>query len=296
MNASVGSAAHGRGPRVAAAPQPIEADENFGSTRYAADEHDALPAEAVAASLGCGNPTAVAEPRSGERALGLGSGRRIGPHGRAYGLDMTGEMLGTHSAIVRATDSPVRPRQPGLTGPRTAPTNPPARARRHLTPNHVPLRIISSAATSHLATQVIQMPRADRTPSLSPRDWIQTPSFSTRMRPHLQERAAMTTSSDTPVLDTLAAMTLDSVERCGLPADTLILTRIAALAAMDAPPVSYLAHIDPAIETNLTAEQVQDVLVAVAPIVGTAKVMAAAANIAKALGFAIAVTEAESTK
>ncbi|MFH9969827.1 carboxymuconolactone decarboxylase family protein [Streptomyces mirabilis] len=106
----------------------------------------------------------------------------------------------------------------------------------------------------------------------------------------------MTTSSETPVLDTLAAMTLDSVERCRLPADMLILTRIAALAAMDAPPVSYLAHIDPAIETNLTAEQVQDVLVAVAPIVGTAKVMAAAANITKALGFAIAVTEAESTQ
>ncbi|MER6981179.1 arsenite S-adenosylmethyltransferase, partial [Streptomyces carpinensis] len=38
-------------------PQPVEVDENFGSTLYAADERDALPAEAVAASLGCGNPT-----------------------------------------------------------------------------------------------------------------------------------------------------------------------------------------------------------------------------------------------
>ncbi|MFD8420198.1 arsenite methyltransferase [Streptomyces sp. NPDC059466] len=83
-------------------PQPVEVDENFGSTLYAADERDALPAEAVAASLGCGNPTAVADLREGERVLDLGSGggidvllsaRRVGPTGKAYGLDMTDEML-----------------------------------------------------------------------------------------------------------------------------------------------------------------------------------------------------------
>jgi SAM-dependent methyltransferase len=83
-------------------PEPVEVDENFGSTLYAADERDTLPAEAVAASLGCGNPTAVAELREGERVLDLGSGggidvllsaRRVGPTGKAYGLDMTDEML-----------------------------------------------------------------------------------------------------------------------------------------------------------------------------------------------------------
>ncbi|MPY61504.1 arsenite methyltransferase [Streptomyces spongiae] len=83
-------------------PEPIEVDDNFGSTLYLADERDALPAEAVAASLGCGNPTAVAELREGERVLDLGSGggidvllsaRRVGPTGKAYGLDMTEEML-----------------------------------------------------------------------------------------------------------------------------------------------------------------------------------------------------------
>ncbi|MGW1808457.1 arsenite methyltransferase [Streptomyces sp. NPDC002078] len=88
-------------------PEPVEADENFGPARYATDERDALPAEAVAASLGCGNPTAVAELREGERVLDLGSGggidvllsaRRVGPTGRAYGLDMTEEML----ALARA--------------------------------------------------------------------------------------------------------------------------------------------------------------------------------------------------
>jgi alkylhydroperoxidase/carboxymuconolactone decarboxylase family protein YurZ len=99
--------------------------------------------------------------------------------------------------------------------------------------------------------------------------------------------------SETPVLDTLAAMTLDSVERCGLPASNLVLTRIAALVAMDAPEVSYLAHVGAAAESGLTADQVQDVLVAIAPIVGTARVMSAAVRITEALGFAIAVAEAE---
>ena len=103
----------------------------------------------------------------------------------------------------------------------------------------------------------------------------------------------MATSSETPVLDTLAAMTVDSIERCGLSPDMLILTRIAALAASDAPPISYAAHIDPALKTGMTAGQLQDVLVAIAPIVGTARVMTAAGNIARALGIAIAVTDAE---
>ncbi len=81
---------------------PVEVDENFGSALYAAHERATLPAEAVAASLGCGNPTAVADLHEGERVLDLGSGggidvllsaRRVGPAGKAYGLDMTEEML-----------------------------------------------------------------------------------------------------------------------------------------------------------------------------------------------------------
>ncbi|KOT33860.1 carboxymuconolactone decarboxylase [Streptomyces caelestis] len=103
----------------------------------------------------------------------------------------------------------------------------------------------------------------------------------------------MATESETPVLDTLAAMTVDSVERCGLDQETFMLTRIAALAASDAPPISYVAHIDPAVRSGVTAEKVQDVLVAIAPVVGTARVMTAAANIAKALGITIAVADAE---
>ena len=97
---------------------------------------------------------------------------------------------------------------------------------------------------------------------------------------------------DTPVLDTIADMTAASIARCGLDDDQLILVRLAALAAVDARPVSYLAHIGPSVEAGVTLEQVQDVLVAVAPIIGTARVMAAAEHIAEALGFAIAIAEA----
>lgn len=83
-------------------PRAVEVDANFGAALYDSADRDALPAEAVAASLGCGNPTAVADLRAGERVLDLGSGggidvllsaRRVGPTGKAYGLDMTDEML-----------------------------------------------------------------------------------------------------------------------------------------------------------------------------------------------------------
>jgi arsenite methyltransferase len=74
----------------------------FGAELYAALDRDQLPDTAVLASLGCGNPTAVAELHEGETVLDLGSGggidvllsaKRVGPTGKAYGLDMTEEML-----------------------------------------------------------------------------------------------------------------------------------------------------------------------------------------------------------
>src|SRR5262249_12258717 len=72
------------------------------SNLYTEGQTTELPQEAVAASLGCGNPTALAELQPGESVLDLGSGggidvllsaRRVGPTGKAYGLDMTDEML-----------------------------------------------------------------------------------------------------------------------------------------------------------------------------------------------------------
>ncbi len=77
-------------------------DKSFGASLYAVDEQGELPEAARLASLGCGNPTAVAELREGETVLDLGSGggidvllsaKRVGPTGTAYGLDMTDEML-----------------------------------------------------------------------------------------------------------------------------------------------------------------------------------------------------------
>ena len=73
---------------------------------------------------------------------------------------------------------------------------------------------------------------------------------------------------------------------------TLVLARIAALAAVDAPAASYLMHVAPALEAEVKVERVQDVLVAVAPIIGAARVLSSTWKITEALGIAIAVTEA----
>ena len=66
-----------------------------------------------------------------------------------------------------------------------------------------------------------------------------------------------------------------------------MLARIAALAAVGAPPASYLVNAGTAVDAGITLEDVQGVLIAVAPIVGTARVVIAAGNLARALGFAI---------
>ncbi len=90
------------GSDSAGAAEALEVDESFGAGLYDPADTDDLPERAVLASLGCGNPTAVADLRPGERVLDLGSGggidvllsaRRVGPTGFAYGVDMTAEML-----------------------------------------------------------------------------------------------------------------------------------------------------------------------------------------------------------
>ena len=86
----------------APAAEALEVDDRFGAALYDTDAGAQLPAEALLASLGCGNPVAVADLRPGERVLDLGSGggidvllsaRRVGPTGFAHGVDMTPEML-----------------------------------------------------------------------------------------------------------------------------------------------------------------------------------------------------------
>ena len=101
------------------------------------------------------------------------------------------------------------------------------------------------------------------------------------------------TENDTPVSDTLLAMTVASLENSDLSPRELMIARIAALVAVDAPAASYALNAVPASDSGINLDDVQDILVAVAPIVGTARVVSATANIARGLGFVIALAEAE---
>src|SRR5690348_494847 len=101
--------------RAAQAGQAIsDGDPDERCTVPGYPDADGLPEAAVRASLGCGNPVAVADLRPGETVLDLGSGggidvllsaRRVGPAGQAYGLDMTEEMLDLARASARASDA-----------------------------------------------------------------------------------------------------------------------------------------------------------------------------------------------
>ena len=98
---------------------------------------------------------------------------------------------------------------------------------------------------------------------------------------------------ETPILDLLASMTADSIEASSLDAETLMLVRIAALVAVDAPPVSYAFNLEAAGDLDIAAEQVRGVLTAVAPIVGTARVASATSKIVRALALELEVAELE---
>jgi len=99
---SEGCSEAGDGSCCAPGEAAATVEEGFGSLLYSEAERADLPAEAILASLGCGNPLAVADLHPGEIVLDLGSGggidvllssRRVGPAGKVYGLDMTDEML-----------------------------------------------------------------------------------------------------------------------------------------------------------------------------------------------------------
>ena len=99
--------------------------------------------------------------------------------------------------------------------------------------------------------------------------------------------------TESRVLDTIAAMNLASLEQVtGLDPQTVVLVRFAALVALDAAPLSYLTHLAVGQEAGINGEQVEDVLLALAPLVGSARVVSAGSKIARALGIAVLGAEA----
>jgi alkylhydroperoxidase/carboxymuconolactone decarboxylase family protein YurZ len=101
------------------------------------------------------------------------------------------------------------------------------------------------------------------------------------------------TSTETPVLDLLERMTVDSVATSSLDAQSIALVRLAALVASDAPAVSYALNLAVDAEIGLGPEDVRGVLAAIAPIVGTSRVAGATGRIVTAIGVAIEVASAE---
>jgi alkylhydroperoxidase/carboxymuconolactone decarboxylase family protein YurZ len=97
----------------------------------------------------------------------------------------------------------------------------------------------------------------------------------------------------TPILDVLTTMTEAAVQTTDLDPALQILVRFAALVALDAAPASYLFHFGAGIDQALTMEDAQQVLVTLAPLVGSARIVSASSKIARALGFALALADAE---
>jgi 4-carboxymuconolactone decarboxylase len=94
-----------------------------------------------------------------------------------------------------------------------------------------------------------------------------------------------THAEEMPILELLTGMTASSLEVSNLDPQTLLLVRIAALVAVDAPPASYVMNMEAAGQSGVDSDQVQDVLAAVAPIVGTSRVVSAAGKMVRALGL-----------
>lgn len=101
----------------------------------------------------------------------------------------------------------------------------------------------------------------------------------------------MPENSDSPILDLLMGMNLAGMEASTLDAQTLMLVRLAALVAVDAPPVSYMLNMRVAGEVDVDPSQVQGVLAGIAPIVGSARVASAAGKMVRALGIELQLAE-----
>jgi alkylhydroperoxidase/carboxymuconolactone decarboxylase family protein YurZ len=102
-----------------------------------------------------------------------------------------------------------------------------------------------------------------------------------------------TTQGETPVMDVLAEMTAASIERSTLDPKTLMLVRLAALVAVDAPPISYMTNLSIGSEVGVELEDVQQVMIGIAPVVGAPRVAAAAGKILRGVGLAVAIADEE---
>ena len=98
-------------------------------------------------------------------------------------------------------------------------------------------------------------------------------------------------ASDSPILDLLMTMNLAGIEASSLDDQSLMLVRMAALVAVDAPPVSYMLNLRMAGEVDVDAEVIEGMLAAIAPIVGSARVASAAGKMVRALGIELSLAE-----
>jgi 4-carboxymuconolactone decarboxylase len=111
----------------------------------------------------------------------------------------------------------------------------------------------------------------------------------------LESALSSIAAGDAPVLERLIAMNIDSMEHSQLDPKTYFLTRLAALVAMDAAPVSYLMNLGLAADAGVTLEDVQSTLIAIAPVVGSARVASSAGKVLRAFGIAAVIADAEET-
>ena len=102
-----------------------------------------------------------------------------------------------------------------------------------------------------------------------------------------------TTQGEAPVMDVIAEMTAASIERSSLDPKTLMMIRLAALVAVDAPPISYMTNLSVGSEVGIGIEDVQQVMIGIAPVVGAPRIASAAGKIARGVGLAIAIADEE---
>ncbi len=97
--------------------------------------------------------------------------------------------------------------------------------------------------------------------------------------------------SENPVIDTIVEMNALAIAKLDVSLEGLLLVRLAALVAVDAPPASYLVTLGAGADSMLTLEDVRSVLIAIAPVVGSPRIVSAVRNIGEALGMALSLDE-----